>query len=1346
MNHRITGYISRINSSTLATIDLINTLMEITSYYIFALAALMLLNFQRPFPATSLTTQATDQSALFTLRSHITLDPDRVITRNWTNSSSIYSWIGVTCNSRHHRVAELDISDMGLLSQSSILVMEKTSYYIFPLAALLLNFQMPFPATSLTTQATDQSALLALRSHITLDPYRVTTRNWTNSSSVCSWIGVTCNSRHHRVAALNISGMDLVGTVPPELGNLSFLVSLDLRYNFFTGNFPEELSFLHRLKFIDLKVNNFNGEVPMWFGFLPKLQVLSLRNNSFSGFIPHSISNLSNLKELDFSFNSLRGNIPDELGRLKRLEVLRLKFNQFSGFIPSTLFNLSSLKTLDLTSNSLSGILPGDMCRYLPCLEKIALSMNLFSGQIPSNLSECSQLQILSLSNNSFSGHIPGDIGKLTSLQILYLGENNLNGVIPQQIGDLQNLVKLALSNNRITGSVPLSVFNISSLQRLNLWSNKLTGSLPREIGNLTSLTYLSLMENNLTGLLPREIGKLYQLEVLLLGFNSFTGSVPSDFFNISTLLCLSFAMNDLSGSLPTNLGHRLPVLEELYLGQNHLSGSIPESISNYSKLRILSLAENNFTGFVPHFLGDLRLLESLDLFGNNLRTESSSSSELSLFTSLTNCRFLTTLDVGENPLDGIIPEEIGNLSTSLLKLDATNCKIKGNIPEEIGNLSNLMILFLDNNELTGKIPFTVKHLQKLQGLYLYSNKMEGSIPDALCNLHSLVNIYLSLNQFSGSIPECLGNVTSLRSLFLDSNLLSSSIPSSFWQIKDLLHLNLSTNLLSGFLPPEIGNLVTAILIDLSMNNLSKDIPSAIGNLQVLADLSLAHNSLEGSIPPSVGRMITLAALDLSYNNLSGSIPKSLERLQNLNYFNVSFNGLRGEIPSVEPFRNFTAESFKGNAALCGNPRFHVSSCSMISKHRSKKKRLSRALLVLSAVISLIVMIISLAFILTRYRRKDKLANDNGVLEPNVPKRISYYELLRATEQFSESNLLGMGGFGSVYKGIMRDGTVLAVKVFSLHLQGVFKSFDVECEVLRNLRHRNLTKVIGSCSIEDFKALVLKYMPRGSLEKWLYSHNYCLDLMQRLNIMIDVASGLEYLHHGYSSPIVHCDLKPSNVLLDEDMIAHVSDFGIAKLLGEGESISHTETLATLGYMAPEYGLEGLVSTRCDVYSYGIMLIEIFTRKRPSDDMFGQNFSLRIWVERSLPNQVIDANLMHPEEEHFDKKYGLEALVSTRCDVYSYGIMLIKTFIRKRPSDDMFGQNFSLRIWVERSLPNQVIDANLMHPEEEHFDKSMQCVSSILELALKCSTECPRDRINIKEALVELQKIKRQFLM
>ncbi|KAL7211342.1 hypothetical protein ACSBR2_014257 [Camellia fascicularis] len=274
-----------------------------------------------------------------------------------------------------------------------------------------------------------------------------------------------------------------------------------------------------------------------------------------------------------------------------------------------------------------------------------------------------------------------------------------------------------------------------------------------------------------------------------------------------------------------------------------------------------------------------------------------------------------------------------------------------------------------------------------------------------------------------------------------------------------------------------------------------------------------------------------------------------------------------------------------------------------------------------------------------------------------------------------------MGSFGSVYKAILEDTTVLAMKVMNLQVEGVFKSFDIECEIMRHIRHPNLTKVISSCSNLDFKALVLEYMPNGSLEKWLYSYNYFLDILQRLDIMIDVACALEYLHHDYSMPSVHCDLKPSNILLDDDMVAHVSDFGIPKLLGLGETVIHTKTIATFGYIAPEFGLEGLVSTSCDVYSYGILLMETFTRVKPTDEMFFKDMTMKRWIRESLTNAI-----------------------------------------------------------------SHVIDANLLKPEEEHLTAVvLQCVSSIMELALGCSVESSEEMMNMKVVLATLKKIKLWYL-
>ncbi|KAI9077440.1 hypothetical protein K1719_040589 [Acacia pycnantha] len=208
---------------------------------------------------------------------------------------------------------------------------------------------------------------------------------------------------------------------------------------------------------------------------------------------------------------------------------------------------------------------------------------------------------------------------------------------------------------------------------------------------------------------------------------------------------------------------------------------------------------------------------------------------------------------------------------------------------------------------------------------------------------------------------------------------------------------------------------------------------------------------------------------------------------------------------------------------------------------------------------------------------------------------ISYYELLQGTNGFDESNLLGSGSFGSVYKATLSNEEILAVKVFNLDMEEVSISFDIECVALRNLRHRNLIKTISSCSNDHFKSLIMEFMENGSLDRWLYSHNYYLDILQRLNIMIDVALALEYLHHRSPTLVVHCDVKPSNVLLDKDMVAHLSDF--------------------------EYGSNGVVSAKGDVFSYGILLMEMFTRKKPTDEMFVEGLTLKDWVLYLGGNQL-----------------------------------------------------------------------------------------------------------------------------
>ncbi|KAK2988248.1 hypothetical protein RJ640_000009, partial [Escallonia rubra] len=577
--------------------------------------------------------------------------------------------------------------------------------------------------------------------------------------------------------------------------------------------------------------------------------------------------------------------------------------------------------------------------------------------------------------------------------------------------------------------------------------------------------------------------------------------------------------------------------------------------------------------GVVPTSLGNLVHLEVINLRRNNFTSEPSSL-ELSFITSLTNCTKIRMLDFDTNPISGTIPVSIGNLSASLQEIYANGCRIRGTIPNEISNLSGLFAVVLSGNYLSGSIPNTIKGLQKLQGIDVSDNKLRGSLPNDFCQLPKLSGLFLNANKLSGSLPACLWNISSLRHLDLSSNKLTSSIPPSFGNLKDLLVFDASFNSFYGNLPSEIRNLKVVTLLDLSYNNFSGDIPGSIGDLQNLVRLSLEHNDLKGIIPETFRFLVSLETLDLSQNNLSGVIPKSLDKLLYLRNFNVSYNKLHGEIPSGGLFGNFPIQSFLPNEALCGATQFGVRPCKTNYVDRLKTFR-NVVIICVSSAVSLVVLVLAFILFWIRCQKSKRLPVEIELQPVAEHRRISYQEILEATNGFVESNLLGNGSFGSVYKGELSDGMVVAIKVFKLQQERALKSFHVECEIIRNVRHRNLIKVVTSCSNPDFKALVLEYMPNESLEKWLYSYSYVLDILQRLDIMIDLSCA-------------------------------------------------------------EYGLEGSVSTSCDVYSYGIMLMETFTRKKPTDEMFAGQMTLKCWVKESLPSaviQILDRSLLRKGSEN-----------------------------------------------------------------------------------------------------------------
>ncbi|KAI5669849.1 hypothetical protein M9H77_19702 [Catharanthus roseus] len=452
----------------------------------------------------------------------------------------------------------------------------------------------------------------------------------------------------------------------------------------------------------------------------------------------------------------------------------------------------------------------------------------------------------------------------------------------------------------------------------------------------------------------------------------------------------------------------------------------------------------------------------------------------------------------------------------------------------------------------------------------------------------------------------------------------------------------------------------------------------------------MQNNFFTGRIPLKLASLKAIEVLDLSQNKLTGEIPKDLERLQNLNYLNLTYNNLEGEVPRNGVFGNSSQIILDGNFRLCGGiPELRLPSCPIPKKTKKNQKLL---VIIISIVSSLFAMILISCMCLYFYRRSRHVKNDSSSM-PSVKdnfSRISYHELQRATEGFSQENVVGTGNFGVVYKGQLdQQGVSLLTYCSSMDSRG-----------------------------NDFKALIYDFMENGSLDMWLHpktlneSRLRNLNVLSRLNIAIDVASALQYLHHHCEFVIVHCDLKPSNILLDNDLTAHVSDFGLAKLLpktsiassrnGKSSSIA---VKGTIGYVAPEYAMGGEATIQGDVYSYGILLLEMFTGKRPTDEIFINDLTLRNYVKQSSTKEGSAEEIL----DHF---------LSSRDE-----------------EED--------RIEVE---PHQhgSTNANFLRGNSYSI-LEMDCIFSILKVGLKCSEISPNDRMDMNEVTRQLQHIKDVFL-
>ncbi|KAL5574388.1 hypothetical protein UlMin_023985 [Ulmus minor] len=747
---------------------------------------------------------------------------------------------------------------------------------------------------------------------------------------------------------------------------------------------------------------------------------------------------------------------------------------------------------------------------------------------------------------------------------------------------------------------------------RIQIGHQNLQGTLPPELQALTELERLELQWNNISGSLPSLSG-LSSLQVLMLSNNQFT-SIPGDFFSGMTSL------------------------QSVEIDNNPFAAwQIPKTLTDASALQNFSANSANISGIISDFLG-------ADSFPG-----------------------LSILHLAFNNLEGGLPTSFSGSQVQSLWLNGqeSNGKLNGSV-DVIQNMTLLKEVWIHSNGFSGSLPdFSV--LKDLESLSLRDNMFTGPVPPSLANLKSLKSVNLTNNFLQGPFPE-FGNGVSVD-ISKDTN--SFCLPSPGQcdsRVNTLLSIAKSMGYPQRFAENWKGNDPCKDWMGITCNN---------GNITVI---NFQKMGLAGTISPDFASLKSLKRLVLADNTLSGIIPEELATLPGLTELDVSNNQLYGKIPS---FKSNVIVHTNGNPDI-GKDKSSSSAGSSVpslasptnssssngNSGRPGKKSSSLVGVIVFSVIGgvfVIILIILLVFCLykTKQKRLSRVQSPNAmVVHPRHSGSdnesvkitvagssvsvgavseththpfseagdiqmveagnmvISIQVLKNVTNNFSEENILGQGGFGTVYKGELHDGTKIAVKRMELGVIAGKGSteFKSEIAVLTKVRHRHLVALLGYCLDGFEKLLVYEYMPQGTLSRHLFNWPEeglkPLEWTKRLTIALDVARGVEYLHGLAHQSFIHRDLKPSNILLGDDMRAKVADFGLVRLAPEGKASIETRIAGTFGYLAPEYAVTGRVTTKVDVFSFGVILMEIITGRKALDETQPEeSMHLLTWFRR-----------------------------------------------------------------------------------------------------------------------------------
>ncbi|GMI90010.1 NEMATODE-INDUCED LRR-RLK 2 [Hibiscus trionum] len=769
--------------------------------------------------------------------------------------------------------------------------------------------------------------------------------------------------------------------------------------------------------------------------------------------------------------------------------------------------------------------------------------------------------------------------------QILIKG-HNLTGILPPELGNLTHLQVIDLPRNYLNGSIPSS-FSQLPLTNLSLLANRLSGPIPPEIGEISTLQDLVLEDNLLGGSLPSNLGNLGRLDRLLLSANNFTGTIPESFGNLKNLT-------------------------DFRIDGSSLSGQIPNFIGNWTKLSRLDMQGTSMEGPIPSTISDLKNLTELRI--------SDLSGASSAFPNLD----------GMNDMEELV---------------LRNCLITGSIPAYVGEMTSLKTLDLSFNSLTGPIPGTLQDVASLEYLFLTNNSLSGEVPSWI--LSSDKNIDLSYNNFTYSAQtSCQQSNVNLVS---GSSSTADSISVSWCLRKDLpcpqnpSHHSLFINCggermsvngddyeedLSTLGPSNFFNSAnrwayssTGVYMGKETAPYTVRTSSAVNGLDFYKSARLAPQSLKYYglclLQGNYKVQLHFAEIMFSDNQTFDSLGSRLFDisiqgqvvLENFNImeeaggvgkgitreFNVDVNGSTLEIHLFWRGKGTTAIPDRGVygpliSAITVTPNFRVDTGEELSAG-------AIAGIVIGSCVVLVLLLVILR--LTGYLGgKDNENNELHGLELQTG-YFSLRQIKAATNNFDSANKIGEGGFGPVYKGVPSDGTVIAVKQLSSKSKQGNREFVNEIGMISALQHPNLVKLYGCCIEGNQLLLIYEYLENNSLARALFGRDeqrLTLDWSTRKKICMGIARGLAYLHEESRLKIVHRDIKATNVLLDKDLNAKISDFGLAKLDEEENTHISTRIAGTIGYMAPEYAMRGYLTDKADVYSFGVVLLEIVSGK------------------------------------------------------------------------------------------------------------------------------------------------------